>query len=324
MTRATASPPTGARWVTALWVVLAVGTAVLGSTAAGAPATASVLFATAATRAAMTVVGVACVGLALVGLLLPSAGAQARDAVATRRHADRSIVAVAGTWVVLALLGVAFRAAEAFGTPVTALDSAQLLRWTTQLAAGRGMLLTAGCALVVLGCAIVRLRDPGRVALRVPLVAALLGVLTPAVTGHASSAPDHQLAVVTIALHAGAAALWVGGLGALVALVAARRRLLNEAVARFSTLAGYCVVAVGITGLVNAQVRLESWAALLTTGYGALVLVKVGCVALLAWLGALARRRLAAGRLPVLRWAGLEVALMAVTLGVAAALTQTA
>ena len=45
---------------------------------------------------------------------------------------------------------------------------------------------------------------------------------------------------------------------------------------------------------------------------------------LVAGLGGLARQRLRAGRLPVLRWAGVEVALMAVTTGLAAALTQTA
>ena len=49
-----------------------------------------------------------------------------------------------------------------------------------------------------------------------------------------------------------------------------------------------------------------------------------GCLVLLGGLGGLARRRLHAGRMPVLRWAGIEVALMAVTLGLAAALTQTA
>jgi copper resistance protein D len=186
------------------------------------------------------------------------------------------------------------------------------------------LLLTAGCALVVLGCAVVRLRDPGRVAVRVPLVAALLGVLTPAVTGHASTSPDHQVAVLMIALHAGAAALWVGGLGGLLVLVAARRRLLDGALPRYSTVAGMCIFAVAATGVVSAVVRLESWGALVTTGYGALVLVKAVLVVVLGGLGRLARRRLATGRTPVLRWAGIEVALMAVTLGVAAALTQTA
>jgi copper resistance protein D len=184
--------------------------------------------------------------------------------------------------------------------------------------------LTAGCALVVLGCAAVRLRDPGRVPMRVPLVAALLGVLTPTVTGHAGSAPDHQLAVVTTALHAGAAALWVGGLGALVVLVARYRELLAGSLPRFSRLAGVCVVAVALTGAVGAALRLPGWDALLTTPYGLLVVAKAGALVLLAWLGGLARRRLAAGRLPVLRWAGAELALMAVVLGLAAALTQTA
>jgi putative copper resistance protein D len=69
---------------------------------------------------------------------------------------------------------------------------------------------------------------------------------------------------------------------------------------------------------------LASWAALVSTGYGRLVLAKAGCLVVLACLGGLARRRLTAGRTPVLQWAGLETALMAVTLGLAAALTQSA
>jgi putative copper resistance protein D len=44
---------------------------------------------------------------------------------------------------------------------------------------------------------------------------------------------------------------------------------------------------------------------------------------LLGGLGLLTRRRMAAGRMPVLRWAGIEIVLMAVTLGLAAALSQT-
>src|SRR6185312_6932438 len=149
------------------------------------------------------------------------------------------------------------------------------------------------------------------------------GALMPALTGHTGSAPDHQLAVVSVALHVAAAALWVGGLGAVLVLVARHRALLDAVLPRFSTLAGGCVLAVAATGLVNSATRLESWAALVGTGYGQLVLVKTALLGLLAGLGGLARRRLRAGRRPVLRWAGLEVALMALTLGVAAALTQT-
>lgn len=324
MTRATADRAASA--VLIGWAVLAVATTVLATVASGGlagPEQAALLGA-AITRSGMTAAGVGCVGLALLGVLLPMSGSEAREAAATRGHADRMLVVIAGAWIGLVLTGIAFRAADVFGEPVTALDAGQLLRWSTELAAGRGLLLSAGGAVVVLGCAAVRLRDPARVPLRVPLVAALLGVLTPAVTGHASTSPDHQVAVITIAVHVGAAALWVGGLGALLVLVAGHRRLLDEALPRFSTLAGTCVAAVGVTGVVSAAVRLPSWTALVASGYGALVLAKAACLVLIACLGGLARRRLATGRTPVLRWAGVEVTVMAATLGLAAALTQAA
>jgi putative copper resistance protein D len=308
------------------WVALAVGTAVAASVLAGAASTLPVVFGVAASRAGADVVGVACVGIALVAVLLPGVGeGRARHELGrVRTSVDRALLALGGAWVVLVLLGITFRSADAFGRPLGRLAGAEVLAWSTQLAAGRGLVLTAGCAVVVLGCAAVRLRDPDRIPVRIPLVAALLGVLTPTVTGHAGSAPDHQLAVVSAALHAGAAALWVGGLGGLIVLLSRQRVLLAAALPRFSTLAGFCVVTVAVTGVLGAQVRLESWSALLTTGYGLLVVAKAVALAVLAGLGALARRRLAAGRTPVLRWASLEVALMAVTLGLAAALTQTA
>jgi len=176
----------------------------------------------------------------------------------------------------------------------------------------------------VLGCAIARLRDPDLVAGRIVLVIALLGMLTPGVTGHASSSASHEVAVTTVALHVAAASLWVGGLGALLVLLGRRRELLATALPRFSTLAGACLAVVTVSGVLTAQVRLGSWAALFFTGYGALVIAKAGALVLLGGLGLLTRRRMAAGRVPVLRWAGIEVTLMAVTLGLAAALSQTA
>ena len=279
-------------------------------------------------RAGTDVAGVACVGLALLGVLLPLGraalpGGALRDLTRLQADADRALVVLAGAWFTLVLLGIALRAADAVGRPLSALGAGEIVRWSTQLGAGRGMLLALGCTAVVFGCAVSRVRDPDLVPVRVPLVAALLGVLAPAITGHAGSAPDHQLTVVTVAVHAGAAAVWVGGLGAVLVLVAPHRALLGEVVPRFSRLAGGCVVAVGLTGLLNAQLRLGSWAAVVGTGYGGIVVAKAVLLVLIAVLGGAARRRLAAGRTPVLRWAGLEVALMAAALGLAAALTQT-
>ena len=62
-----------------------------------------------------------------------------------------------------------------------------------------------------------------------------------------------------------------------------------------STLAGACLAVVTVSGVLTAQVRLGSWAALFLTGYGALVIAKVGALVLLGGLGLLTRRRMAAG-----------------------------
>ena len=311
-----------ARLTPALWALLAAVTTVVAAVLAGALASTTLpaLLGTSLTRAGADVAGIACVGLALVGVLLPVGAPEANR---VRRRADRALVAVGGAWLVIALLGIAFRAADGYGRPVTALTGRDLLVWATNLAAGRGALLTVACAAAVLGCAVARLRDPDLVAVRIVLVIALLGMLTPGVTGHASSSASHEVAVTTVALHVAAASLWVGGLGALVVLLGRRRELLAVALPRFSTLAGACLAVVTVSGVLTAQVRLGSWAALFLTGYGALVIAKVGALVLLGGLGLLTRRRMAAGRMPVLRWAGIEIVLMAVTLGLAAALSQT-
>jgi putative copper resistance protein D len=311
-----------ARLRPALWALLTVVTTVVAAVLAGAlsSTTLPTLIGTGLTRAGADVAGIACVGLALVGVLLPVGAPEANR---VRRRADRALVAVAGAWLVLALLGIAFRAADAYGRPLTSLTGRDVLFWATNLAAGRGALLTVACAAGVLGCAIARLRDPDLVAVRIVLVVALLGMLTPGVTGHASSSASHEVAVTTVALHVAAASLWVGGLAALLVLLGRRRALLTATLPRFSTLAGACLAVVTISGLLTAQVRLGSWAALFLTGYGALVIAKTGALVLLGGLGLLTRRRMAAGRMPVLRWAGVEVTLMAVTLGLAAALSQT-
>jgi putative copper resistance protein D len=310
-----------ARLTPALWVLVAAATSVVAAVLAGAlrSTTLPTLFGTGLTRAGADIAGITCVGLALVGVLIPVGSSEANR---VRRRADRAIVVAGGVWLVIALLGIAFRAADGYGRPVSSLTGPDLLVWATNLAAGRGALLTVACAAGVLGCAVARLRDPDLVAIRVVLVIALLGMLTPGVTGHASSSASHEVAVTTVALHVAAASLWVGGLGAILVLLGRRRELLARALPRFSTLAGACLAVVTISGVLTAQVRLGSWAALFGTGYGALVIAKVGALVLLGLLGLVTRRRMAAGRMPVLRWAGVEVTVMAVTLGLAAALSQ--
>ncbi len=317
----------GTGWRPVGWAGLTVGAASLAAVLAGGLAVTAlpVLLGATVTRSAGDAAAVACVGLALVATLLPLGHERPpRELPDVLRGVDRATVVAAGLWLVMVLVGVAFRAAEAYGRPLTGLGAAELGTFAFDLTAGRGLLLTAGCAAVVLVCAALRIRDPARVPHRILLVAALLGALTPAVTGHAGASADHQLAVVTVALHVAAAALWVGGLGAVLAVAAPRPRLLEAVLPRFSTLAGGCLACVVVSGVLNAVLRVSSWTALVTTGYGWLVLAKSLCVVLLGGLGGLARRRLKMGRRPVLRWAGTEIALMAATIGLAAALTQSA
>ncbi len=328
MSKPRAAPSVRDRWLPVGWVGLVVASASVAAVLAGGLAVTAlpVLLGATITRSAADAAGVACVGLALVATLLPLGyhGRPPRELPDVLRGVDRATVAVAGGWIGVMVVGVGFRAAEAYGRPLNGLGVTELTTFALDFSAGRGLLLTAGCAAATGVCAAMRARDPQRVPPRLVLVVALLGTLTPALTGHAGTSSDHELAVVTVALHVAAAALWVGGLGAVLVVAAPRPRLLDAVLPRFSTLAGGCLACVVVSGVAGAVLRVSSWAALVTTGYGWLVLAKSVCAVLLGGLGGLARRRLAAGRLPVLRWAGAEIALMAVTIGLAAALTQTA
>jgi putative copper resistance protein D len=176
-------------------------------------------------------------------------------------------------------------------------------------------------------------RRPALVPPRVLLALALFAMITPAVTGHSGAVHAYQVvAVVGVGIHVAAAAGWVGGLGAILVLVASRRGLLVAVLPRFSRLAAVCIAAVAATGLLTAAIRLPPalahvrWEAAvqlyLATGTGQLLVAKTAALGVIGCLGWLTRRRIAASRMPVLVWAGYEVTLMAVALGLAAALTQ--
>jgi len=108
-----------------------------------------------------------------------------------------------------------------------------------------------------------------------------------------------------------------------------------DALPRFSTVAGYCAGVVAVTGVLGAVLRLPTPGALVSTGYGVLLLAKAACLAGLVGLGWRARRRLltrvagSAGRrsdapVPLARWLALELVVMAVVFGLAAALAGAA
>ena len=99
-------------------------------------------------------------------------------------------------------------------------------------------------------------------------------------------------------LHVAAAAVWVGGLFALVVVVpreGAEPEIVERAVRRFSTLALAAVVAVGLTGARARAPELSAVSQLWTTGYGRAILAKTAIFAVLLGLGAVSRATLRAG-----------------------------
>ncbi len=123
----------------------------------------------------------------------------------------------------------------------------------------------------------------------------------PGLTGHAAATEGlTSLAVAADALHVWGAGGWVGGLGLILYLEAGWRRadptktssLLPALVPVFSPLAMVCVAALATTGVFAAWAHLPSIGALVSTGYGRLLILKLVLVGLVLGLGALNWKKL--------------------------------
>ena len=90
--------------------------------------------------------------------------------------------------------------------------------------------------------------------------------------------------------HFAAAAVWIGGLVQLVFVL--REGAPRDVVRRFSTLALGAVAVLSVTGVIRAIGELRSVSQVWTTGYGRLLIVKTGLLAVLVGFGWLNRYRL--------------------------------
>jgi cytochrome c oxidase assembly factor CtaG/putative copper export protein len=165
----------------------------------------------------------------------------------------------------------------------------QLGRFLVDTDLGRAWLLTviAGAMLTVLTFAV---RGwTGTVLVAAFAVASLIPMAT---QGHSGEEANHNTAVVALALHMIAAAVWLGGL-LLVVIVRPQLRgtALADLLLRYSSIALAAFVVVGLSGVVRAVVGVVSWRYLLSA-YGALLAVKVGALLVLGVLGAAYRVRL--------------------------------
>jgi putative copper resistance protein D len=159
---------------------------------------------------------------------------------------------------------------------------------------------------------------------------ALAALVPVALAGHAAQSGDHDLATDSMLYHLGGVTLWVGGLVAFLGLARQRARGLPVIARRYSALALVAFIAVAASGVINAWIRIPYLSDLWTTDYGRMVLAKSALLICLGGIGFLHRRRTLPSitdqgdARPLIRLAVVEVAIMAVTVGVAAALGRTA
>jgi putative copper resistance protein D len=275
----------------------------------------------------LTEVGAAvCIGSLLLAAFLVPPRPGSRVLAADGYAAVRTAGWAALVWCVSSLLTVPFTAADALGRPVYRLTTDAMFPLVFQLDQPRAWLLTAGIALVLAIACTQVLTWGWSVTL---WLVALAGLLPLAATGHSSAGGSHDIATDSLLYHLVAAALWVGGLVALLAHARRGGAHLPLATRRFSALAAVCWLVMAVSGVLNALVRM-SLGDLFTTTYGLLVLAKIVALLLLGVLGYLQRQRsvraLLAGKgsRELLRLAGVELLVMFVTIGVAAALSRTA
>lgn len=208
-------------------------------------------------------------------------------------------------------------------------DTADAWRWTALLA-----LFVAVAASPVLRWSTTPVLLAGAVMTLIPL----------GLTGHSAAGGSHDLAANSLLIHLVAGALWAGGLLALLAYTLRADALRTDkagtgtsgdhqfaglAARRFSAVALCCYLAMALSGIINALIRMRP-ADLFTTPYGWLVAAKIaalGALGLIGW----RQRRVAVTALqsdpaalgPLLRLSLTEALVFGVAFGVAVGLGRT-
>jgi copper transport protein len=118
-------------------------------------------------------------------------------------------------------------------------------------------------------------------------------------TGHAGTTPPVALGMTADLAHLAGAALWLSGLIGLVLMALPSTRgladgervsVLAPVVARFSSLAVWCVALIVVSGVVRAWMEIRTLAGLTGYAYGITLLIKLGVVVPLLVLGAINNR----------------------------------
>ncbi|MCP2291988.1 cytochrome c oxidase assembly protein [Nocardia amikacinitolerans] len=241
---------------------------------------------------------------------------------AVRRASNFAVI-----WACCAALLVPLTVSDTTGQPASDIwRPEQLWRAIAQVELAEAWRTTVVFALIVaIGC---------RLALRwgwTPLLfgGAIVTMMPLALTGHSSSGGSHDVATNSLILHLVSAAVWVGGLFAVLAHAMRSGAHTDVAVRRFSFMATIAFVVIGVSGVINSWVRVP-FDELFTSTYGRLVLAKAAALLALGVIGWFQRRAtvpaLAANprdRGALLRFGAVEALVFAATVGLAVGLGRT-
>jgi cytochrome c oxidase assembly factor CtaG/putative copper export protein len=242
------------------------------------------------------------------------------------RAAHRIARVAAGGWLLAVVAEGLLSLSQETGAPLADVLHASNIRfYVTSVTDGKTALAVAIITLLILLTPAVSTVNSAAVLLGLAIAGL---VLPPLLTGHSASAGDHDAALSSLAVHVLAASVWIGGLAA-VSWLACRKqgKALAVALPRFSTLAFVCFVTVGVSGVLNAYIRIGSVSDVFGSRYGELVLAKTAALIALGVIGYRHRARTlpaAAGgqRRAFIRLAAVEIVVMAVAVGLAVALSR--
>lgn len=167
----------------------------------------------------------------------------------------------------------------------------------------------------------------GRAAVLIIGLLSLAALVPMATQGHSGSLANHDAAVMALVLHVTGAAVWLGGLLAVVIL----RPLLEETrlriiVERYSTLALIAFIVVTVSGVARTLTSITGVGDLIST-YGAVLVIKIVSLVVLGMIGVAHRRwfiRRERGEGSAFwSFVTLELAVMGLASGAAAALART-
>lgn len=277
-------------------------------------------------KAAGEIAAVTAVGSFLfAAFLVPPQKSQVLDAAGYR--ALRVGTVASGIWAVCAVLMVPLTVSDVSGQPLsTRLSFADIWSVADLIEIAGAWRWTALFAILVTVVSIPVLRWSWT-----PLLFAgsLITLLPLGLTGHSSAGGSHDIGTNSLLIHLIAGALWAGGLLALLIHALRGGEHADVAARRFSALALWCFVAMALSGVINALVRVRL-SDLVSTTYGALVLVKVAALLTLGALGWQQRRRAVTAlqndpgaRGALIRLAVVEAVVFGLTFGVAVALGRT-